>query len=61
VIAPEKVASGERSRVVSDIPATLLIALGWVMLALLSLAITLIAVLTIYSLGRSANANTHSG
>jgi clan AA aspartic protease (TIGR02281 family) len=60
VIAPEKAASGERSRVVSDIPATLLIALGWVMLALLSLAITLIAVLTTYSLGRSANANTHS-
>ena len=41
-------------------PATLLIALGWVMLSLLSLVITMVTALTIYSLARSANEATHA-
>ncbi len=42
-------------------PATLLIALGWVMLSLLSLVVSVIALLTVYSLARSANQGTHAG
>lgn len=52
--------SAERSRGTSDVPATLLIALGWVTLSLLSLAISLIALLTVYSLARAANEGTHA-
>ncbi len=41
-------------------PVTLLIALGWVMLGLLSLLISFVALLTVYSLARSANQGTHA-
>lgn len=44
----------------SDVSATLLIVIGWVMLSLLSLAITVVAALTLYSLARSANQATHA-
>jgi clan AA aspartic protease (TIGR02281 family) len=42
------------------VPATVLIALGWVMLSLLSLVISVITLLTVYSLARSANDGTHA-
>ncbi|HLT36747.1 MAG TPA: retropepsin-like aspartic protease [Enhygromyxa sp.] len=51
--------SAERSRGTSDVPALLLIALGWVTLSLLSLVVSSIALLTVYSLARSANEGTH--
>jgi len=41
------------------VPALLLIALGWVTLSLLSLVVSSIALLTVYSLARSANEGTH--
>jgi hypothetical protein len=52
--------STERSRGSSDLSATLLIALGWVTLGLLSLTISVIALLTMYSLARSANQGAHA-
>lgn len=56
---PEPSPSPQPQQVAADLEGVL-VALGWVMLGLLSLVVGLVALVTVFSLARSASANAHA-